>query len=72
MTAKVAAKKLECSVSTVYAMVAAGKLRCVRIGLGRKGAIRILDEHIEEYLKGAEPKTPPSPPSLPRLKHITW
>jgi excisionase family DNA binding protein len=73
VTAKAAARKLECSVSTIYALVAAGKLRCVRIGLGR-GAIRISEEHLEQFLKAAEPeKTPAStPPAAPMrtFKHL--
>jgi hypothetical protein len=56
----------------VYALVAAGKLRCYRVGLGR-GQIRISDEHIAEYLGKVETGTAqPQPPSTPRprLKHI--
>ncbi|MDR3620462.1 MAG: helix-turn-helix domain-containing protein [Paludisphaera borealis] len=73
MTVKAAAERLEVSASTIYALVAAGRLRCVRIGLGRKGAIRILDEHLEEYLRGSESRPAPAPPpSPPRrgFKHL--
>jgi excisionase family DNA binding protein len=71
MTVRQAAKRLEVSRSTVYALIASGKLKCVRIGLGR-GCIRVLDEHIDEFLRGAEPiaTPPPDPTSRPRLKHI--
>ena len=71
MTVKQAAEKLEVSQATVYALVAAGKLRCVRVGLGR-GTIRIMEGHIADYLARAEPmvKPLPAPVSRPRLKHI--
>jgi excisionase family DNA binding protein len=73
MTVNQAATRLETSKTTVYALVAAGKLRCFRVGVGR-GCIRIAEEHLAEYLKRAEPwptepKAPP-PPRLPRLKHL--
>jgi excisionase family DNA binding protein len=45
--------RLEVSVSTVYALIATGMLRCYRIGVGR-GCIRITDEHIADYLKKVE------------------
>ena len=71
MTVRQAAQRLEVSVSTVYALVASGKLRCSRIGLGR-GVIRISEEHLAEYLKGAEPVIAPAPLTTRpvRLKHI--
>jgi excisionase family DNA binding protein len=71
VTVKQAAARLEVSPATVYALVAAGKLRCVRVGLGR-GAIRILEAHIDEYLRGAEPKPALPQPALPshKPKHI--
>jgi excisionase family DNA binding protein len=58
-------------VATVYAMVASGRLRCYRVGNGR-GVIRIAEEHLTEYLAGAEPvKTAPAPPAhRVRLKHL--
>jgi excisionase family DNA binding protein len=69
---KEAAARLEASPATVYGLIAAGKLRCVRIGIGR-GTIRILDEFIAEYLQQAEPvpKQAPAPAPTVRLKHIT-
>ncbi len=73
MRVKEAAARLEVSPKTVYALVAAGELRCYRVGLGR-GCIRIAEEHIAEYLGKAEPKfvQPPAtpPPRVPRLKHL--
>ena len=71
MTVREAAAKLEVSQATVYALVAAGKLRCFRVGMGR-GAIRVSDEHLADYLKGSEPvaKVAPAPVHRPRLKHL--
>ena len=72
MKVKEAAARLEVSVTTIYALVAAGKLRCYRVGVGR-GCIRIAPEHIAEYLGLAEPKTvqpAAPPPPRPRLKHL--
>lgn len=57
------ARELDVSQRLVYALIAAGKLRCVRHGLGR-GAIRVLREHLEEYLRGQEA------PADERLKWI--
>lgn len=65
-----AAKRLDVSKSTVYGLIAAGKLKCCRVGLGR-GAIRIMDAHLAEFLSGAEPVVAP-PVSAPsyRPKHV--
>jgi excisionase family DNA binding protein len=72
MTVKQAAARLEVSQATVYALVAAGKLGCYRVGLGR-GAIRITEVHIAEFLTSAEPtrKEAPAPAvHQVRLKHL--
>jgi excisionase family DNA binding protein len=70
MTVREAAKKLEVSQSTVYALVAAGRLCCRRVGLGR-GAIRISEEHLAEYMKSAEPEVKPTPPApKPGFRHL--
>ena len=70
MTVKQASEKLEVSVATVYALVAGGMLRCSRIGLGR-GVIRISEDQLIEYLRGAEPVVQkPATAVRPRLKHI--
>jgi excisionase family DNA binding protein len=70
VTVRQAAARLEVSVSTVYSLVAAGKLRCYRIGNGR-GAIRIDEVHIGAFLSGAEPIARREPiRQMPRLKHI--
>jgi excisionase family DNA binding protein len=71
MTVRQAAEKLEVSAATVYSLVASGKLRCHRIGMGR-GVIRIAEEHLADYLRGAEPvpSPAPSPSPKPRLRHL--
>ncbi|WZO97037.1 helix-turn-helix domain-containing protein [Isosphaeraceae bacterium EP7] len=53
MRVKQAAEKLEISVGTVYALIRSKRLRCARHGLGR-GTIRITDEHLTAYTRGAE------------------
>ncbi len=70
MTVKQAATRLEVSVATVYGLVASGKLRHYRIGNGR-GVVRIAEEHLAEFLRGAEPAVaPPAPAPGVRLKHL--
>jgi excisionase family DNA binding protein len=70
MTVKEAAARLGVSVSTIYGLTGAGKLRCSRVGLGR-GVIRISEEQLSQYLHSAEPG-PAMPPPAPRLrlKHL--
>lgn len=66
------AERLSCSPATVYALIASGKLRHYRIGTGR-GAIRVSEDQIAEFLSGAEakPVTPSSPVHRPvRLRHL--
>jgi excisionase family DNA binding protein len=48
MTVRQAARRLEVAPSTVYALVAAGKLRASRHGVGR-GTIRISEEQLTAY-----------------------
>jgi excisionase family DNA binding protein len=50
---KQASELLNVATGTIYALCAAGKLRCSRVGLGR-GVLRISDEAIQEYLKSRE------------------
>jgi excisionase family DNA binding protein len=70
VTVRQAAQRLEVSASTVYALVASGKLRCSRIGLGR-GVIRISEDQLNDYLLSAEPSPPPTTPVRPmKLKHL--
>jgi excisionase family DNA binding protein len=72
MRVKEAAERLEVSTATVYALVASGRLRCHRIGIGR-GAIRISDDQLADYLKGSLSEIVQEPPVVnerPRLKYI--
>jgi excisionase family DNA binding protein len=68
MTVKQAATRLEVSRSLVYAMVSAGRLRHYRIGTGR-GAIRIPEEAIDEFLKTAEVVIPAAR-QVVRFRHV--
>ena len=74
MRVKDAAIRLDVSSATIYGLIAAGKLRCHRLGLGR-GCIRISEEHLSEFLRGAEKGfDPPSAPTAriirPTLRHL--
>jgi excisionase family DNA binding protein len=72
VTVREAAERLEVSVSLTYRLIAAGKLRCSRHGLGR-GAIRISEAELAEYLASAEKGLQQGPEVAPRrmrLKHI--
>ncbi len=71
MTVRQAADRLKVGQATVHSLIAAGKLRCLRVGL-KRGRIRITEDHISEFLRGAESRPcspPPAPPSR-RFKHI--
>lgn len=78
-TVKQAADHLGVSVSLMYALVAARKVRHERHGLGR-GTIRIPPEALDEYRRecsvsgpaGASvpPPLPVVRPPRPRLKHV--
>jgi excisionase family DNA binding protein len=59
MTVREVSKKLEISVSMVYALCGSGRLPHTRIGLGR-GTIRVSDEDIRGFLAGCR-KGLPSP-----------
>jgi excisionase family DNA binding protein len=52
-TVKLAAAKLGVSPSLVYGLLAAGKIRHSRYGVGR-GTIRITQEALDEYKQAAE------------------
>lgn len=71
MRVREAANRLEVSPATVYALIAAGKLKCSRIGLGR-GCIRVQEEQLREFLHGAtaEKAAPAAPAVRAGLRHI--
>ena len=65
------AERLNVSESCVYQLVEAGKLACHRIGIGR-GAIRISEEDIRQYLESCryEKHEKPRRTPRPKLKHL--
>lgn len=73
MTVKQAAKELGISQSLVYGLLAAGKIRHERHGLGR-GTIRIPQEALDEYRKlstvSGTVGGPAEPPTRVKLSHI--
>jgi excisionase family DNA binding protein len=71
LTVKTVAEKLACSQATVYALIASGKLRHYRIGTGR-GAIRVSEEQMAEFLSGAESGTAAAPARPVKLKHLQF
>ena len=52
-TVKEVANQLNVALTTVYALINAGQLKCYRIGNGR-GVIRISESSLEEYLQTVE------------------
>jgi excisionase family DNA binding protein len=65
------ADRLEVSVSLVYRLIATGKLRCSRHGLGR-GVIRVSERQLSDYLASVESSgaTPQGRATRVRLKHL--
>jgi excisionase family DNA binding protein len=66
MRVKEVAERLEVSADTVYALIQSRKLRCIRVGVGR-GTIRITEEHLAEFMAGAEQGPKPAAPARPKL-----
>jgi excisionase family DNA binding protein len=66
MTVREVAKRLEISISMVYALCSNGRLPHTRIGLGR-GTIRIQPEDLTSFLEACRTSQPP-PHLIP--KHI--
>lgn len=64
MTVKQVAERLRVTPSTVYAAVGQGLLQChrVRTRPSSRGTIRITEDQIQDYLRGARPTH--------RLRHI--
>ncbi len=56
MTVAEVADMLRLSLSQVYALVNAGKLRCYRLTTARHGGIRISQEQIADFLRLTEEK----------------
>jgi excisionase family DNA binding protein len=64
-------RRLRCSISNVYALVAQGELRCYRVGAGKAG-LRFDQDQIRDFLrsretkqKGGEPQAGPAPGNAP-------
>jgi excisionase family DNA binding protein len=53
-TAKEVAALLKVSVSQVYALVHAGRLRCLRVTTRRQGGLRFTGPQLEDFLKASE------------------
>jgi excisionase family DNA binding protein len=71
LSIKQVAAKLHLGQTTVYGLCRQRKLRHFRVGLGR-GAIRIDERDLEEYLKGAMagPELVQPLPPRERFKHL--
>ena len=48
-TVKQAAERLNCSMASIYGLIAAGRLACHRIGL-RRGCIRVSEAQLHAFL----------------------
>jgi len=55
MKVKDVAERLEVGVSTVYQLIAEGRLDCDRHGVGR-GTIRVSEEQLAEYRAAGRPE----------------
>ncbi len=62
MTVRQVAKNLEISPSLVYGLIAAGRLKCTRHGIGR-GTIRVSEDQVRAYMENAA-KAQPAPQPL--------
>jgi excisionase family DNA binding protein len=57
LTVKAVAERLSVSLGTIYAEISAGRLKAHRFGRGR-GAIRIAEDSLLEYLVGCAAEQP--------------
>lgn len=67
MDVETVAKRLDCSVSFLYARLADGSLHHYRLGNGQ-GCVRISEAHLTEYLASRERK---GPGREKKYKHLT-
>ena len=67
LTVKQVAERLGVSASQVYALCASGKLPNRRFGNGGRGAIRVSEEQLAEFLEATKFKPAAA---LPALRHI--
>ncbi len=71
LTVKDVARRLNVSISQVYALVDASLLRCYKITTKKQGGLRFSEQHLADYLASAEqgigeedkeePAEPPQP-----------
>ena len=66
LTADEAVPLLRVTSATVYDMARAGRIGCVRVGVGR-GAVRFTEDHLREYLEREG-----RPPRCPSCNRRTW
>jgi len=71
LTVKQVADRLQMSPTSVYDLIARGRLVALRLG-PRGGAIRIRDEDLENYLSNCRCGQPPTavPQRRARLRHL--
>jgi excisionase family DNA binding protein len=69
MKVRECAKRLDISISLVYGLIATGKLKCTRHGMGR-GTIRISEEQFTDYLARAEQGRGPQPEEKKSFRHV--
>jgi excisionase family DNA binding protein len=73
LTVKQVAERLNCCESQVYALLSAGRLPYVQIGLGKQGGKRVDERDLETFItaakRGGTPRRIPQParPTLKRL-----
>ena len=65
MTVREAAKRLEVSVSTIYALCAKGLMPHSRVGLGR-GVVRISEDDLKVFLESCRADHPAPAKGLPK------
>jgi excisionase family DNA binding protein len=70
LSVKAVAARLACSQATVYSLIASKRLRHFRIGTTGRGAIRVSEEQIAEFLSGAESGAGAAPARPVKLKHL--
>jgi excisionase family DNA binding protein len=53
ITVKEAAERLKVAPATIYTLCARGRLVHIRVGVGGRGTIRILEQDLSDFLKEA-------------------
>ncbi|MEO6088867.1 MAG: helix-turn-helix domain-containing protein [Umezawaea sp.] len=63
---KAVAKMLDVSVATIYRAIESGALRALKVGTG-KGALRVPEDAIQEYVTTCQQAALASVPTLPEV-----